>query len=157
MVEGGIILPTLAKRVGRKAKKSYTLSPESIAFFETIRKPRRAASMSSVLEEILQTVRRQEERAKIAKSVDAYYSSLSDQQAAELVEWGHFATSEFLREQLVPSTRSPLRGEIWFAQLPSDPPEKGRRPVVVVSPVVILHRWMRGIVMNGPTRFWLCP
>jgi mRNA-degrading endonuclease toxin of MazEF toxin-antitoxin module len=33
----------------------------------------------------------------------------------------------------VPSTRLPLRGEIWFAQLPSDPPEKGRRPVVVVS------------------------
>lgn len=27
----------------------------------------------------------------------------------------------------------PLRGEIWFAQLPADPPEKGRRPVVVVS------------------------
>jgi mRNA interferase MazF len=29
--------------------------------------------------------------------------------------------------------RSPLRGEIWFAQLPVDPPQKGRRPVVVVS------------------------
>ena len=29
--------------------------------------------------------------------------------------------------------RSPLRGEIWFVQLPTDPPEKGLRPVVVVS------------------------
>src|SRR3984885_15989918 len=29
--------------------------------------------------------------------------------------------------------RSPLRGEIWFVQLPTDPPEKGRRPVVIVS------------------------
>lgn len=29
--------------------------------------------------------------------------------------------------------RSALRGEIWFVQLPVDPPEKGRRPVVVVS------------------------
>lgn len=29
--------------------------------------------------------------------------------------------------------RFPLRGEIWFAQLPTDPPEKGRRPVVIVS------------------------
>lgn len=27
----------------------------------------------------------------------------------------------------------PLRGQIWFVQLPTDPPEKGRRPVVVVS------------------------
>ena len=29
--------------------------------------------------------------------------------------------------------RVPLRGEIWFVQLPIDPPEKGRRPVVIVS------------------------
>jgi mRNA interferase MazF len=28
---------------------------------------------------------------------------------------------------------SPLRGEIWFVQLHVDPPEKGRRPVVIVS------------------------
>jgi mRNA interferase MazF len=32
-----------------------------------------------------------------------------------------------------PAPRSPLRGEIWFVQLPADPPEKGRRPVVIVS------------------------
>jgi mRNA-degrading endonuclease toxin of MazEF toxin-antitoxin module len=29
--------------------------------------------------------------------------------------------------------RVAVRGEIWFVQLPADPPEKGRRPVVVVS------------------------
>lgn len=29
--------------------------------------------------------------------------------------------------------RLPLRGEIWFVQLPTDPPEKGLRPVVIVS------------------------
>lgn len=27
----------------------------------------------------------------------------------------------------------PSRGEIWFVQLPADPAEKGRRPVVIVS------------------------
>ena len=27
----------------------------------------------------------------------------------------------------------PLRGEIWWVQVPTDPPEKGRRPVLVVS------------------------
>lgn len=32
-----------------------------------------------------------------------------------------------------PITRRPLRGEIWFVQLHADPPEKGRRPVIVVS------------------------
>jgi len=30
-------------------------------------------------------------------------------------------------------TRSPLRGEIWFVQLYTDPPGKGRRPVIIIS------------------------
>lgn len=30
--------------------------------------------------------------------------------------------------------RSPLRGEIWWTNFPTDPPDKGRRPVIVVSP-----------------------
>jgi len=30
--------------------------------------------------------------------------------------------------------RYPLRGEIWWTQFPTDPPDKGRRPVIVVSP-----------------------
>jgi mRNA-degrading endonuclease toxin of MazEF toxin-antitoxin module len=29
--------------------------------------------------------------------------------------------------------RTALRGEIWWVQLPAEPPGKGRRPVVVVS------------------------
>jgi mRNA-degrading endonuclease toxin of MazEF toxin-antitoxin module len=29
--------------------------------------------------------------------------------------------------------RYPRRGEIWWTRFPTDPPEKGRRPVVVVS------------------------
>ena len=29
--------------------------------------------------------------------------------------------------------RRPSRGEIWFVQFPTDPPGKGRRPVIVVS------------------------
>ena len=28
---------------------------------------------------------------------------------------------------------NPQRGEIWFTQLPTDPPAKGKRPVVIVS------------------------
>jgi mRNA-degrading endonuclease toxin of MazEF toxin-antitoxin module len=31
------------------------------------------------------------------------------------------------------AARSPRRGEIWWVQLATDPPEKGRRPVVIVS------------------------
>jgi mRNA interferase MazF len=32
-----------------------------------------------------------------------------------------------------PPEKPPLRGEIWFVQLHTDPPGKGRRPVVIVS------------------------
>ncbi len=32
----------------------------------------------------------------------------------------------------MPSHRA-SRGEIWFLQMPTDPPEKGRRPVIIVS------------------------
>ena len=31
------------------------------------------------------------------------------------------------------SLPSPTRGEIWFVKLPTDPPEKNERPVVIVS------------------------
>jgi len=34
---------------------------------------------------------------------------------------------------MAPAIKPPLRGEIWFVQLPVDPPEKGRRPLVIVS------------------------
>ena len=34
---------------------------------------------------------------------------------------------------MAPASKPPLRREIWFVQLPVDPPEKGRRPVVIVS------------------------
>ncbi len=34
---------------------------------------------------------------------------------------------------MAPANKPPLRGEIWFVQLPVDPPEKGRRPVIIVS------------------------
>lgn len=92
-------MPTTAQKSERKAKKSYTLSPESVAFLEALRKRRRAASTSSVLEEILQAIRRQQERASIEKSVSAYYSSLSPDEAAELAEWGEFALGEFPLKQ----------------------------------------------------------
>ena len=32
-----------------------------------------------------------------------------------------------------PDVRYPIRGEIWWTRFPTDPPDKGRRPVVVVS------------------------
>jgi hypothetical protein len=92
-------MPTSVKHAERKAKKSYTLSPESVSFLETMRKKRRAASVSSVLEDILQAVRRRQEQVRVEQSVSRYYSSLTSKDAEELAEWAKFAESEFPGER----------------------------------------------------------
>jgi hypothetical protein len=79
----------------RKAKKSYTLSPASVEFLETIRKKRHAPSTSAVLEEILQAVRRGQKKNVIERAVSDYYSSLTSEESAEQARWGKFALDEF--------------------------------------------------------------
>ena len=86
-------------RVEPKAKKSYTLSRETVAFLETVRKKRRAESVSSVLEEILQSARREFERASVERAVADYYSGLTGKEAAERAEWGEFGLAEFSKQE----------------------------------------------------------
>ena len=38
-----------------------------------------------------------------------------------------------LRDKEAEGIRPPLRSEIWFVAVPTDPPGKGKRPVVIVS------------------------
>ena len=83
----------------RKTKKSYTLSPESVAFLETLQKKRRATSVSSVLEEILAALRREQQREAVERSIKEYYGSISDKEAHEQTEWGAFALREFLSQE----------------------------------------------------------
>jgi hypothetical protein len=83
------------QRPRRKAKKSYTLSPESVAFLETLRKKRRAPSISSVLEQVLESVRRAHERAALDKAVAGYYDSLQPEEVDEQTRWGEFSLREW--------------------------------------------------------------
>jgi 4-hydroxy-4-methyl-2-oxoglutarate aldolase len=71
----------------------------------------------------------------VESAIAKYYSSLSAEEADENARWGEFAPGEFPSEaRRMPSRqRIPLCGEIWFVQLPGDPPGKERRPVVIVS------------------------
>ncbi len=82
----------------RKAKRSFTLSLQSVAFLESLRKKRPSESVSSVLEEILQAARREEARARADRGIADYYSSLSDAEEREQTEWGEFAVREFAKE-----------------------------------------------------------
>jgi len=83
----------------RKARKSYTLSPESVAFLEGQAKTRRAASVSAILDELIQSVRSAQERDALEKAVEGYYSALSDRDVQEQAQWGDFALGEFPREE----------------------------------------------------------
>lgn len=95
----GMINVRTAGTSERKAKKSYTLSPESVAFLEALRKKQRAASISAILEEILQTVRRDHDRAAVDRAVADYYGSLTPEEVSEQAEWGELARRELPREE----------------------------------------------------------
>ncbi|HUQ92267.1 MAG TPA: hypothetical protein VM120_11350, partial [Bryobacteraceae bacterium] len=60
---------TLPKRSTLKARKTFTLSPESVEFLEALRKARKAYSISSVLDDILRAVRREQTKAKVNQAV----------------------------------------------------------------------------------------
>jgi len=81
-----------------RRKKSYTLSAASVAFLEALRKKGGAASASSVLEDILQTMRRAQAKKDLERAVVDYYDSLPADNAAEQARWGAFATGEFPSE-----------------------------------------------------------
>lgn len=88
-----------SRNIGRrKAKKSYTLSPASVAFLEALRKKKGAASASSVLEDILQTARRAQAKNNLERAIADYYDSLPADTLTEQALWGEFATAEFPSE-----------------------------------------------------------
>lgn len=91
---------TNQKHPGRMAKKSYTLSPESVAFLEKIRVQQHASSVSSVLEDLLQSLLKEQENAAIEGAIADYYSSLSRKEVQELTDWGEFAVREFPNEDV---------------------------------------------------------
>lgn len=71
----------------------------AVAFLEAMRRRRRARSVSSVLEEILQALRRQQERSTIDQAVARYYTSLSATEATEQAQSGDLALREFPGER----------------------------------------------------------
>ena len=82
----------------RKAKKSFTLSIESVVFLEQMRKKNRAESVSAILEDILQKLRKREKLSAIERETAQYYDSLSDAQVAEQKRWAQFALEQFPHE-----------------------------------------------------------
>ena len=79
----------------RKEKKTFSLSRESLRYLEAVRKERRNASVSSVLDELIRQQQQAKEMERISASITHYYDSLSDEEVAEERAWGEFAESQF--------------------------------------------------------------
>jgi Arc/MetJ-type ribon-helix-helix transcriptional regulator len=82
----------------RKAKKTFSLSRQSVTFLETLRKEQRRRSVSSVLEDMIRQQQQAKEMERISASVTRYYDSLTSEEIAEDRAWGDFAATQFPSE-----------------------------------------------------------
>jgi hypothetical protein len=83
----------------RKAKKTFSLSRQSVQYLEALRKERRSRSISAVLEEIICQQQQEKEVQRIAASATRYYDSLTASEIAEDRAWGDFAATQFPSEE----------------------------------------------------------
>jgi len=82
----------------RKARKTFSLSRETVKYLEALRKERKKDSMSAVLEDVVRQLQQTKELERISASVSHYYDNLSDEQMAEDRAWGEFAETQFPTE-----------------------------------------------------------
>jgi len=81
-----------------KQRRTFTLSPESVALLKELsaeRNSRGHESVSAVLDDLLTSVREERRRRAIDRSVEKYYSERSPEEEAEEIAWGKFALANF--------------------------------------------------------------
>jgi hypothetical protein len=83
----------------RKARKTFSLSRETVKYLESLRKQSRRESMSAVLEEVIRQQQEIKEMERISASAKRYYDSLSPAEIAEDRDWGDFAAASFPGEE----------------------------------------------------------
>lgn len=82
----------------RKARKTFSLSRESLKYLEDLRKERKKDSMSSVLEDVIRQMQEAKELERISAAATRYYDSLTPEEIAEDRAWGDFAATQFPTE-----------------------------------------------------------
>jgi len=75
----------------RKLRRTFTLSPESLAYLEQEARRRQTDSQSSVLDALLQEKKRERKLAELEANISSYYDSLSEEEVEEDKIWGEFA------------------------------------------------------------------
>jgi mRNA-degrading endonuclease toxin of MazEF toxin-antitoxin module len=90
-----------AKRGGGvpKERRTFTLSPESIALLNDLSAARRGSrrrSVSSVLDDLLRALDKQRKRDAVDQAVKSFYDGLSPQDRALEKDWGGFSLAQFM-------------------------------------------------------------
>jgi hypothetical protein len=74
-----------------KRRRTFTLSPASLAYLEQETRQRNADSQSAVLDELLQEKKRERQLSNLETAIGAYYDGLSDAEVEEDKIWGESA------------------------------------------------------------------
>lgn len=82
----------------RKHRRTFTLSPESLALLDEL--SAKSKSASAVLDELLLSLRREKERQEMEERIGRYYDQRSEEERREETVWGDFATREFAAIEL---------------------------------------------------------
>ena len=88
---------------GIKRRRTFTLSPESLAYLDEQARQRKLGSQSAFLDELLREKTMELRRAALEANVTAYYDSLSEEERQEQRAWGELAEQSLaLREDEAP-------------------------------------------------------
>jgi hypothetical protein len=94
----GEIMPATSPRMGKKIKKSFSISVESDAFIRKSCKERKSDSESETLDALLSELRAIRQQQAVEAAYTDYYDSLNDEDVAEERSWGAFAESQLAKE-----------------------------------------------------------
>lgn len=72
----------------RRVKRSFTLSPSSVAYLQKRRKAGKMGSLSAALDSALQELAAQSRREALEQAVVRYYDEATEEDRAEERAWG---------------------------------------------------------------------
>jgi hypothetical protein len=82
-------------RTRRKVKRTFSLSPEALAYLEAIQMDQHLPSVSAALDQVIREKKLEAENKRISASVTNYYDSIGEEEMAEDRAWGQFAETQF--------------------------------------------------------------
>jgi hypothetical protein len=94
----GETMPTTSPKMGRKIKKSFSISVESDAFIRRNSKERKSNSESETLDALLSELMTIRQQQAIEAAYTDYYDSLGEEETAEERAWGTFSESQLAKD-----------------------------------------------------------